>query len=469
MFVYLERARIGGFGEARFAYRRTRGPERPAPPSGFEAMPPPQPAQARCDRGGIGEDRGGGCRAGEISHAERQPAHSHYAYPLGLLREDDLLRKVPNVRRIVMGASPDTTRSVARDRRSGRCNRAATAGVKVWVMTACPPITVGCLEEHLATEVGRKPVEDPSRSGSRLERIWLEDGSTRILKTQLVANDWLARRTCDTGRFHCPELLDRVGRVIDHCTIDVSSCGGGWQLLQRDVSTGLVPQGSSISLDAFRSLFRAVDALHDELDGQPVDGLCPLANRYLICSPAAEAADGDPRALATLREWWGELVEIVPDEVADAVISLLCDPTPLAEALSQYDSTLLHGDLKLENAAFFGDKPALFDWGSMTGLGPRWADWAFFIVSLDRVVGDMSIPELAEAIAHGLGPNHDDQCRDLALMGCLTQFGALMGVHAAGRVPAWYPYEHHFDLQFFVAAARRALDRWSPSLKAGSL
>ena len=47
-------------------------------------MPPPQPAQARCHRGGNGEDRGGDCRAGEISHAERQPAHSHYAYPLGL-------------------------------------------------------------------------------------------------------------------------------------------------------------------------------------------------------------------------------------------------------------------------------------------------------------------------------------------------------------------------------------------------
>ena len=104
---------------------------------------------------------------------------------------------------------------------------------------------------------------------------------------------------------------------------------------------------------------------------------------------------------------WELFAEVVPPDVADAVLALLDDVGPLAAALSTGPVTLAHGDLATVNMAFEGDDLVLLDW-AMPTAAPGALDIARFIAGCAQVVDTDRDDVLADYRA-AAGPAHDER------------------------------------------------------------
>ena len=127
-------------------------------------------------------------------------------------------------------------------------------------------------------------------------------------------------------------------------------------------------------------------AMHAAMWGWSDDvGLTALDRRYLMFSPAvaaAEAAGGaDALVPRVMAQGWPLLPEHAP-RLADAVLPLLQDPSPLVDALRAVPHTLVHGDWK---AANLGSRPdpdgrtVLLDFGEAPGEASPLADLSWYL------------------------------------------------------------------------------------------
>jgi hypothetical protein len=320
----------------------------------------------------------------------------------------------------------------------------------------------------LAGAVRREPLAaTDGRSGSLLERVVLAGGETVVVKHARAASDWIMRATHDDGgrvaTLWSSGLLRRVPDVIEHAILAVERDGDGWAVVMRDVSAALLPDAARLSRATSRRVLEAAAALHATFRDEPPLELCSLADRYGFLSPATarREAGGPDEVPKLIARGWERLPELLPADVAEAVLAVAERPAPFAAELARFPATLVHGDLKLGNVGLLGERVVLLDWGTQTGWAPSAVEVAWYLaVNASRI--DATREQVLDDFRAAEGERHDEDALRLALLGGLVQLGWDKALHASGHPDPSVRARERADLAWWTARARDALERWSP-------
>lgn len=302
------------------------------------------------------------------------------------------------------------------------------------------------VEDLLAGTRDRAPFVNPDgRSSAVFERVRI-DGVPHVVKYVHLDHDFTMRVSGDVGcrtvRAWAAGLLDSAPDLIDHAIVGAALGHGrnGWgaAVLMRDVSDELLPPGDALIpadrhatfLDHVAGFSAATWGWRDDPVSGP--GLLPYADRWAWFGHAAidgERALGWPERVPQLaEEGWRRFERRAPRELARLVDELRRDTTPLAAALKETPSCLLHGDVKASNTGRAVDgRTVLIDW-AYVGEGPACHELAWHL-ALDRSRLPVSKASTIEAFRaaledHGVDTGGWwDRQLGLCLLGAVVQFG----------------------------------------------
>ena len=302
------------------------------------------------------------------------------------------------------------------------------------------------VEELLAGAERRESFVNPDgRSTAAFERVWI-DGVAHIVKYVHVDDDFIMRvsgdLSCRTVRAWAAGLLDAAPTLVDHAIVGAAGGygrnGSGAALLMRDVSAELLAPGDFPIPDgqygAFLDHLAGFCAASWGWRDDPATGLdlLPYEDRWAFFGHAAidgERALGWPERVPRLAaEGWERFAERAPAGLARLVDDLRHDPAPLAVALRETPSCLLHGDVKGSNTGVAADgRTVLIDW-AYVGEGPACHELAWHL-ALDRSRLPMSKEAAAAAFRAALERHGVDTAPwwnrqlGLCLLGAVVQFG----------------------------------------------
>jgi hypothetical protein len=314
--------------------------------------------------------------------------------------------------------------------------------------------------------VGRTPVGSGGNSGNTIERVTLADGRELVLKRVSPDWDWLSRATQDDGRVATmweSGLFDRMPPSVDHTTVAVERDGTGWNVFMRDVSHTLLSEDASHDRRSVRRLLKGVADLHVTFWDQDLPNLCSIEDRYGMLSPQTgqrEQALGNPAGRLILRAW-DVFHEHAPHEIADVITVLVDDPTLIADELRTCTQTLIHGDLRLGNAGFDGDRVVLIDWGDRTGIAPPAVDLAWFI-GFDAQRLEISPDDVVAEFRALYADRFEERAFHLSLIGGLVHLGAHLGLKILSAGDDAKRAAAKAELSWWARNVERALDSWSP-------
>ena len=241
-------------------------------------------------------------------------------------------------------------------------------------------------------------------------------------------------------------VLDRLPAEIDSPTVAHARDGEGWALLMRDASASLnklerrrAGDWNVLSWPQVSTIVDAVASIHarfyrDPVLCDPALGWCTPYQMYAWLRPAMmeREATTAPWFIDMQRTGWSLLDRLEASDVASALGELHADPTPLANALARYPSTLVHGDPKRENLGLT-DEPTqrvvLIDWQFAAALPPT-VDLAWMLgtcgptaVSKERLIDCYH-----EQLVRRLGSRFDERTWEPQLrLALLGQAVRLMG------------------------------------------
>jgi hypothetical protein len=265
------------------------------------------------------------------------------------------------------------------------------------------------LASHGLGDVPEEPFPSNGWSGSRLTSLRRPtDGRRFILKRTAWAIDWIARSTRDhalregfiaSTPLPLPEPLvaPYLGAAGEGTSVGILMPDLSAELLPWDGAPGEPPLGpASLDriLDAVARLHAMPWPIATEPDSMIVWPSVPWRERLLLLSPtsAAELASEGVAAGARFTAGWQAFRRVAPPAAVALVERLDRDPSPLLGALQPLPWTGLHGDLKLANVAFLGERGvALIDW-QMTALAPVAVELGWLLV-----VNAASLPEPPDA------------------------------------------------------------------------
>lgn len=300
------------------------------------------------------------------------------------------------------------------------------------------------LGERITAVTPHPLIAQYNKSGSRLLRLELNHGRgpSLILKQISPATDWLMRAThdsrCRSVALWEQGLLDQLPPELDHATLACARDGDDWAILLRDVSADLLPYARFSPAD-HEFMLTAMAALHatfwqSPLLANPELGLCSLRDVYTMFAPQTgeREAGGADEVPQRILEGWELVKTAVAPDIAEIILTLLDDPTPLCAALSRYPQTLIHGDWRHANQGLTRSDPPqliLLDWQLAVTAPPS--------VELGRGLGTNSalLPVSKEAaiasyrreLARRLGPCFDEAWWEpqlaLGLLGGFLQDG----------------------------------------------
>lgn len=317
----------------------------------------------------------------------------------------------------------------------------------------------------LATATERSPLVAAGKSGAPLERVRLADGQVLVVKHVNPGIDWIMRATGDRGRIGVlwsSGTLSRLPAVIDHAVLSVIPLPPtAWVVVMRDLSGKLFDDGRRLSRADSRRILAAVAELHAAFRApHGLEELAPLAELYRFLSPAAAghlAAQAHVPRLAV--RGWKRFFKLVPSDVAAAVARVHERPESLAHLLSRHPCTLVHGDLKMANLGFVGDRIAVLDWGSLTTWAPAAVDYAWFL-AVNGASIDARPDEVLEDVRRAQGDAHDEEAMRLALLGALAQLGWEKALGATGVADEGVRRRERDGLDWWTARAREGLEVW---------
>ncbi len=222
-------------------------------------------------------------------------------------------------------------------------------------------------------------------SGARIYMQSNREGGSYVMKVTSADTDWIMRATSD---HRCREaILANAGfaREIHSPAIGSAQDGATFSILMWDVSEHLL-SNDPLTREQLDTLLLGMARLHART---PPDGLdvpwCSIEDRLTLFMP-------DPEKLARFRigqdilKGWGLFFEHAPKSVADLVRALFDDIEPLERALGQLPSSLLHGDLKLDNIGILPDGTlSLIDW-SMPMVAPAAVELGWFLAMNSRAL-----------------------------------------------------------------------------------
>ena len=316
--------------------------------------------------------------------------------------------------------------------------------------------------ERLDTAVERSLLEGhDGRSGARLERVRLADGTRLVVKRSRASADLAMRLSGDReGRelqLWLSGVLDRLPAKVGHAVV------AGWRededvvVVMRDLGDAVIGWDTPIGRNECRRIFTAVTAMHNGFADQPIAGLCPLRTRLSLFAPSTLSslpADDHPLVRAALRGW-ERFAELVPSDVSDAVAANHTDPVPLADALVARGTTLTHGDLWLVNTALQPDRTVLLDWGLATEA-PGAVDFATFLMGASAV--NAARDDLVDDVRRVQGTEHDEIALLLALLAAVVDLGWNKALDATEHSDPRIRDRETAELSWWVGMARRALD-----------
>jgi hypothetical protein len=260
-------------------------------------------------------------------------------------------------------------------------------------MTVAPPLAASAAD-LLAGASSRTPFQPADGlSGVPMERVVI-DGQRYVAKWLGPDVDWVSRivsdRVCRPVLLWELGLYGEVAPYVDPAVVGASRDAdtGECVLLMEDVSAQLLPEGSvPFSVPDQEAVLDAMAGLHAGLSGfAGRDGLCTPWEMYRMFSPenlVPEIARGTTIP-CLVPEGWEALHQAVP-EVADHVLQLANDPTPLVAAMEQTPQTFVHGDWKGGNLGLRDGRVILLDW-AFPGRGVGCRDLAWYLaVNCDRL------------------------------------------------------------------------------------
>lgn len=306
--------------------------------------------------------------------------------------------------------------------------------------------------------VRTEPLVSAGKSGSTLERGWLDDGSTVIIKHVDARRDWIMQATGDDGRvagLWADGVFDQLPENVNHASLEVSPAPGGAVVVMRDLSAHLFVDGRPPTAEQRRVVLAAAVGLHAALADQHTTHLCRLTDYLTFLAPAVcarFAADHEVPRLAL--EGWGRFRELVSGDVVALIDSVHADPSRLAAALTERPSTVVHGDLKLANLGVVDGSAVVLDWGTLTVWAPPAVDFAWFLAINGTATG-LGPDDLREEIRAAQGTKYDPTAEALALVGALAQLGWEKALGATSDDPTVADRERA-GLTWWSAAVRDA-------------
>jgi aminoglycoside phosphotransferase (APT) family kinase protein len=341
-----------------------------------------------------------------------------------------------------------------------------------WIYTARPrtappadpvPEAAEALFASLGEVRERATLASSGWSGNRIDRLVLADGQALIAKHIVPGSDWLGRQTRDPGRealLFADGVFARMPASVDPAVVAAEPEGDAWWVVMRDVSADLLDESTPLTREENRLVLGRAAEMWAEFWDLDVPHLSSLADRLSFAAPAISERERDgvdilPKQFEAA---WEAFEEAVDDDVAAAILELEADVSPLATALTERGTTLLHGDLRDENIALPEGRLVLLDFGLATQGHPA-AELAWYMVhDVWRIAATHD--EVVDDFRRALGERDDPAALELGLISGLVQYGWILGhsavVHTDPREREWARTE----LNWWVPRVRHALEQW---------
>lgn len=300
------------------------------------------------------------------------------------------------------------------------------------------------------------------KSGAGLERVRLADGRSLVVKTIAPGADVIVEATGGMpGREFLlwqSGALDTLPDGVGHAVVDAWVEGDTTVVVMRDLGDAMLTWEHRLDVEQAAWTMRRTADLHRAFLGAPPEGLVPLVRLLALFAPdtARPMADRGVELMRLALRGWELFVDLAPAEVADPVMALLTDATPLARALAEGPTTFLHGDLATVNIAIEGDTMTLIDW-AMPAAGPGPLDVARFVAGCASVV-ELSREQLIATYREAAGPAYDDRSMSLSLLSGLVWLGWNKALDAAEHPDPTIRARERADLRWWVDRAREALE-----------
>ncbi len=295
-----------------------------------------------------------------------------------------------------------------------------------------------------------RPMPNNGFSGARLTRI--DQGAERfVLKRVSYADDWIMRETGDVdlreAQFAVSPLMSRLPRPVAAPSLGAARDGAGAALLMRDVSPWLLPDDRPASASHIDALLSAMATMHaafwDDRLADAAVSWCGVRERLMLLSPLVGrklVAEGRDFGVAA---GWRAFDQHAPLDAQRLAHRLFDDAARVFQVAAELPPTLLHGDIKLANAAIdlAAGRVSLFDW-ALVMRGPAALDLAWFpAVNTPQIPWsvDATIDRYGEHLSVALGARRFaatdwPQQRALAAIGALMLMGWAKALdHEAGR------------------------------------
>jgi len=300
------------------------------------------------------------------------------------------------------------------------------------------------------------------KSGAGLERVRLPDGRSLVVKRIEPGVDFTIEATGGLpGReilLWRDGVLDRLPDGVGHALVDAWIEADTTVLVMRDLGNAMFTWDDRLDADRTRWVIQRVASLHREFLGAAPSYVVPLAQTLALFAPATAQplADQGIELMRLVLRGWELFADEAPTDVADGVLALLADVTPLHQALAAGPLTLAHGDLATVNMAVEGDTLVLIDW-AMPTAGPGGLDVARFLAGCASVV-DLTREEVLAAYREAAGPAYDARCERLSLLAATLWLGWNKALDAVEHPDPVVRARERADLDWWVGHSRTALD-----------
>ena len=300
------------------------------------------------------------------------------------------------------------------------------------------------------------------KSGAGLERVRLADGRALVVKRFTAESDLtLALTGGDVGWEHVlwhSGALARLPEGLHHAIVDTWVEDGTTVVAMRDLGHRVLTWRRHLSAAETSWVLHRVALLHRAYLGRPPTRLAPLDRTLALFAPRT-MVDVDPERnplVGFARRGWELFPDCVPPDVAEPVLALLDDVTPLSRALEARPATLVHGDLATVNMAFEGDDLVLLDW-AMPSAAPGALDVARFVAGCWSVV-EPSREDVLATYRAAAGQAYDEPAMRLALLAALVWLGWNKALDIVDNPDPAVRARERADLDWWVREARITLE-----------